>query len=1081
MSKVAERLDYLSPEEQRAQLAQLLLEKAQKPKLALLSFTQERLWFLEQLNHDDNLGNMPTAVRLTGRLDVAALRKSLNDIVRRHEILRTTFAVIDGCPVQVIASFLALPLPLLDLQHSPEAEREAEARRLAAAEAQRPFDLAQGPLLRASLLRLSDKDHVMLLNVHHTISDGWSQSVLLRELVLLYEAIVNGQPSPLPELPIQFADFAAWQRQSLQTDALAEGLAYWKQQLAGPLPILELVVDRLHSTIQDLQTSRQTRTLARSLTEAIKTQSRREGVTLFMTLLAAFDTLLYRYSGQDDIIIGTPIANRNRVEVEGMIGPFFNTLVLRTDLSGNPTFLELLDRVRKVVLEAFAHKDIPFEKLVEELQPERDINRNPLFQVVFAFQDTPTITLELPGLRLSSFPFDLKVCTRDALGLAIQEAEENLVSILECKMGLLNLTVLERFQTLLESIVADPEQRLSDLMLLTEAERHQLLVEWNDTQANYPQDKCVHELFEGQVEWTPDTIAVIFEEKQLTYRELNRRANQLAHQLQALGVGPEVPVGICVERSLELVVGILGILKAGGAYVPLDPAYPKERLAFMLEDAQLPVLLAQERLTDELHEHRAEIVCLDAGWEVIAQQSQEKLVSGTTTDNLAYVIYTSGSTGRPKGAMNAHRGIVNRLSWMQETYHLTEADRVMQKTPSSFDVSVWEFFWPLLTGAQLVVARPGGHKDSAYLVKLIAEQQITTLHFVPSMLRAFLEEQELETCYCLKRVICSGEALPFEFQERFFARLDAQLHNLYGPTEAAIDVTFWACKRESKQWIVPLGRPIANTQIYLLDSHLNPIAVGIPGELYIGGVGVGRGYLSRPELTAEKFIPDPFSCQEGARLYKTGDLACYLPDGNIEFLGRLDSQVKIRGFRIELGEIEAVLDQHLAVREVVVLARQDVPEEKRLVAYVVSNQEEMPTTSELRSFLVAKLPDYMVPSAFVFLDALPLTPNGKIDRRALPVPDTLRAEYTQEEYVAPESLLEEKLAQIWTDILDVERIGIYDDFFDLGGHSLLAAQVIYRINKELQMNLSVDNLFEESTIAGLAIFIEEILMGELGE
>jgi amino acid adenylation domain-containing protein len=1050
-----------------------------------LSFAQQRLWILDQLGLGA-FSYMPAAVRIIGQLDTSALEQSFNEIVRRHETLRTTFTTNNGCPVQVIAPDLAVKLPVTDLQDIPVTEREARARQMLIEEARRPFDLAQGPLFRSGLLQLDEKDHVLFLVFHHIVSDAWSQGVFVHEFTSLYRAFVNHHPSPLPELDIQYADFAQWQRQSLQSDELKEALAYWKWQLAGPLPILELLTDRSSRTAMAPKVVRQICTLDRPVAKEIKALSRREGVTMFATMLAAFKTLLYRYTGQTDVIVGSPVADRDRAQVQRMIGLFLNTLVLRTDLSGNPTFLELLGRVRQVLSEAFAHKDLPFERLVEELQPERDLNRNPLFQVVFATQDAPTLSLELPGARLAPFPVEFELGEiPDLMGLDVQDTQEGIICTLERKTDLLNQNILDHFQTLLKGIVADPQQRLSGLPLLTETERRQVLTEWNATKIEYPRERCTHELFEAQAARTPDSIVLVFDDQHLTYRELNRRANQLAHHLQKQGIGPELCVGISAERSLEMVVGLMGILKAGGAYVPLDPTYPVDRLAFMLEDAQVPVLLTQEQLLDGLPEHGAQAICLDTGWEAIAGESVENPAHEVLDDNLAYVIYTSGSTGRPKGAMNTHGGIRNRLLWKQETYQLTELDRVLQKTPFSFDVSVWEFFWPLLTGACLVVARPEGHKDSTYLVELIVEQGITTMHFVPSMLQVFVEEPGVEACSSLKRVICSGETLPFDLQERFFARLDAELHNLYGPTEAAVDVTFWACERQSQRRIVPIGRPIANTQIHLLDDYLQPVPVGVPGELYIGGVGLGRGYWNQPDLTAEKFVPNPFSPsivgreegeeKTGARLYKTGDLAYYLPDGNIEFLGRIDYQVKVRGFRIELGEIETVLRQSPTVRDVVVMAREDVPGIKRLVAYVVPRQEPHPSPRDLRDFLRKQLPDHMIPSAFVLLEALPLLPSGKVDRRALPTPD---ASYPGqvEEFVAPEGPVEEKLAEIWATALGVEQVSAYDTFFDLGGYSLLATQAIHQINQVFGTNLSMRSFFEEPTIASLALLIEETLL-----
>lgn len=1040
-----------------------------------LSFAQQRLWFINHLAAQSPAYNIPVEVRVLGKLNITALEKSLNEIIHRHWVLRTSFVSVKEEPVQVINSEQQFTLEIEDLRELSGEEKIAQAQQKAIEEAAQPFDLSQPSLLRAKLLQLAEEEYKLLLSLHHIVADGWSIGILIREITTLYEAFSQGKSSPLPELPIQYVDYSSWQRQWLKEERINSLLAYWKQQLSGKLLVLDLPCDRPRTPITSFRGDRTSLILSKSLTTALKKLSQQEGATLFMTLLAAFKTLLYRYTGQTDILIGSPIANRNRAEIDPLIGFFVNLLVLRSDLSGEPSFKELLAKVRKVALDAYVHQDLPFEKLVEELQPERDLSYNPLIQVMFSFQNFPMPKTEGNNLSLQVVEGYNKTAKFD-LTLFVEEREQELVATFEYNADLFNADTIERmlghFSTLLEGVVANPDGSLEKLPLLTEAERHQLIFEWNQTKTNYPQNQCIHELFEAQVEKTPNAIALVFENQQLTYRELNNRANSLAHYLQKLGVRSEVLVGICVERSLEMVIGILGILKAGGAYVPIDPTYPKERLAFMLEDAAVPVLLTQARLVKELPQHQARVVCLDTDWKTIdAQMSQENPTSGVTGENLVYTIYTSGSTGKPKGAMNTHLGLCNRLLWMQDAYQLTATDSVLQKTPFSFDVSVWEFFWPLIVGARLVLAKPGGHFDSSYLVRLIAKEKISTLHFVPSMLQVFLEEPELKLCNCLKRVICSGEALPFELQEKFFARLDAELYNLYGPTEASIDVTFWRCTRDSKRQIVPIGYPIANTQIYILDRQQKPVPIGVPGELHIGGVGLGRGYLNRPDLTNQKFIPHPFSNVPGARLYKTGDLARYQPDGSIEFLGRIDHQVKIRGFRIELGEIETVLAKYPGVLEVVVLAREDEPGNKRLVAYVVSAQGAFLDISNLRDYLKKQLPEYMVPSAFMLLDALPLLPNGKVDRRALPVPESLRP--IAAVYEAPKSEMERAIAQVWQAALKLEKVGVNDNFFDLGGHSLLMVLVTKKLNEVLERNFSVVELFQHPTINSLAQYLAD--------
>ena len=1047
-----------------------------------LSFAQQRLWFLDQFEPGSIVYNIPAAVRLTGSLKVTALEQSLNEIVRRHDVLRATFPTVDGQPYQLICPTLPLrqaqgqlvTLSVVDLRELPEVEREAEARRLATAEAQRPFDLARGPLVRTAVLQLGEEDHILLLAMHHIVSDSWSTGVLFQELSVLYEAFSTDSPSPLPEPTLQYADFAHWQRQWLQGEILEQQLSYWKQRLGDTLPVLELPSDRPRPTKQTSRGATHSLTLPSSLSESLKALSRQEGVTLFMTLLAAFQTLLYRYTGQDDIVVGAPIVGRNRAEVERLIGFFVNTVVLRTNLAGNPSFRELLGRVREVALGAYAHQELPFEKLVEELQPERDLSHTPLFQVMFQLSNDPGEAPQLPGLNVENFEFDSGTTECD-VALEVIEKVAGLCCRFKYNTDLFDAATITRMgghlQTLLEAIVADAGQSIATLPLLTETERQQLLIEWNtDPAEDEGKDEdgtymFVHQLFEAQVRRTPDAVAVVFEDEQLTYGELDRLANQLAHHLRAVGVGPDVCVGICMERSPELVVAILGTLKAGGACVPLDPAYPLERLTFMLEDIQAPVILTQERLLTLLSGYRTQAVCLDRGLERIAQESTELPVSNVTSDNLAFVFYTSGSTGRPKAVLWPHGRRSGQRSWEQETYRLTEDDRHLLKSPIGFTLLSMEVFWPLLTGARVIIARPGGEQDTAYLVKLIAKHRITIISLVPSLLRVLLEEPGLKNCNCLRHVICFGEPLPTKLQERFFTRLTAELSVFYGTTEAP-SATFWHCKPDDAQRVVGIGRRLPNKQVYVLDSYLQPVPIGVPGELHIGG-RLARGYLNRPELTAEKFISNPFSREPAARLYRTGDLARYLPDGNLEFLGRADQQVKIRGVRVELGEVEAVLVQHAALQEAVVLAWEDESGDKRLAAYVVAAQHPLPSIAELRSFVQERLPYYMVPSAFVLLDALPLTPHGKLDRHALPAPNYEKPEQGKT-FVAPRTPVEEEVARIWAEVLELPQVGIYDNFFELGGHSLKATQIMSRLRDTFQVELPLRTIFDAPTVEGLA-------------
>ncbi|MFP5286522.1 MAG: amino acid adenylation domain-containing protein, partial [Thermoanaerobaculia bacterium] len=885
----------------------------------------------------------------------------------------------------------------------------------------------------------------------------------MREFAELYEAFSQGRSVQLGELPLQYADFAVWQREWLRGEVLERQLGWWRDHLAGAPAVLELPADRPRPPVRSGRGGSVPVALPEALRDGVQALARRHGATPFMALLAAFQALLGRLAQRDDVPVGTPIAGRNRAEIEGLIGFFVNTLVLRADLAGDPAFRELLARSRETSLGAYACQDLPFEKLVEELQPERSLAHPPLFQVLFVLQNAPLEELDLPGLDARVLAPGTGTNKLD-LQLALMETAEGLVGDLTYNRDLFDpptaMRLAGQYERLLAAAVADPEARLSDLLLLGGAEVQQLLREWNDTWADWSLERPLHSWIEEQARRTPDAPALTFEGETLAYRELDERAGRLAAHLRSLGARPETRVGIAAERSLELVVGLLGILKAGACYVPLDPSYPRERLAFMLEDSLDGILLTQERLAGTLPPHRGRVVLLDR------EMEEEPVSTEVLPEHPAYVIYTSGSTGRPKGAVNTHRAIVNRLVWMQAQYGLAPGDVVLQKTPFSFDVSVWEFFWPLMVGARLVVARPGGHQDSAYLAELIRREGVTTLHFVPSMLQVFLEQPGVETCSSLRRVICSGEALPFELQQRFFTKLGAELHNLYGPTEAAVDVTVWQCEPDGARPIVPIGRPISNLRIHILDRDLRPVPMNVPGELFIAGVGLARGYLKRPDMTAERFVPDPLG-EPGSRLYKSGDLCRHLPDGRVEYLGRLDNQVKLRGFRIELGEIEAALCAHPAVKVAVVLARVDRPGDRRLVAYVTGDRE--PSPPELRRHLFESLPEYMVPSAFVVLPAMPLSPNGKVDRRALPAPET--ASPVEREHVAPRTALEEYLAGLWQAPLGLERVGIHDDFFELGGNSISGAVLINQLQERLGEIVHVVVIFDAPTVERMAAYL----------
>jgi amino acid adenylation domain-containing protein len=1074
-TRKSEILAFLNQAKTPANTAELTIIPVSRDEDLPLSFAQQRLWFLHQLSPDSTAYNLLEALRLEGALNLVALEQSLTELIRRHEILRTTFPMVDGKPVQRIAPPSTVTWQIEDLQGLSTEEQTAQFRQMAIAAALKPFDLAGEPLVQFTLLKLSPYSYILLLKMHHIIYDGWSLSIFFGELSQLYEAFTQGLPSPLAELPIQYADFAVWQRQWLTGEVLDRQLNYWREQLAGLTPILELSTDYPRPPVQTFQGGVECFQLDRHLTQRLKQLSQESDATLFMTLLAAFLVLISRYSGQLDLVVGSPIANRNSKSVEPLMGFFANTLAFRGNLSGNPSFREFHEQVRQTTLSAYAHQDLPFEMLVEKLQLDRDLSRNPLVQVLFSLQNTPQSSSNLSGLIIENMPLPLDVRARFDLEVNYWEIPGGLEGVWCYNSDLFDATTItrigEHFQTLLQAIVANQEMRISELPLLSPAQRHQLLVEWNDTQVDYPHDLCIHELFAEQVERNPDAVAVAFEEQQLTYDELNCRANQLAHCLRSLGVGADVLVGICVERSWEMIVGLLGILKAGGAYVPLDPDYPQERLSFMLADTQIKVLLTQQNLVEKLQKHQVKLVCLDTDSPVIAQCSQDNAIAPPIADvqatNLAYVIYTSGSTGQPKGVEVVHRG-VNRLLFGVNYVHLDETQRFLQIAPISFDASTFEIWGALLHGARCVLF-PESIPTAKSLSEEIHKHGITVLWLTSALFNSIIDDDP-QALSEIKQLLIGGEALSLAHVNRAFETLPfTQIINGYGPTEST---TFTCCypiprKIETTIESIPIGSPIANTQVYILDDYLQPVPVGVPGELHIGGAGLARGYLNRPELTQEKFIPNPF---DNSKLYKTGDLARYLPDGNIEYLGRIDHQVKIRGFRIELGEIEAVLSQHEDVQISCVIVREDTPGEKQLVAYIVPQKDVTLTTSELRQFLGNKLPGYMIPSAFVMLDSLPLTPNGKVDRRALKAPAHTS---NSDRFIEVRNQLELKLLQIWSNILKIDKIGVQDNFFDLGGHSLLAPYLMTQIKQQIGKDIPVKDLFQNPTIEQLAAIIQK--------
>jgi amino acid adenylation domain-containing protein len=1010
----AEIIEFLGDTASSIGSGTLPLQSVSRDGVLPVSFSQQRLWFLSQLEPDSTAYVIHGAIRLQGKLNAGALERCLNEIYRRHEALRTTFQEADGRPEQIISPPAPIKLPMEDLQQLPADAREAEIQRLISEVTQNPFDLAQGPLLRIKLLRLGKQEHVFVLAMHHIISDGWSQGVFLHELEALYGAFCAGQPSPLPELSAQYADYAIWQRHWLQGQVLERQMAYWKRQLGGDLPVLQLPADRPRPGIQTYRGAVQLFGLSGALSEELKQLSQRQGVTLFMTLLAAFNVLLYRYSGQEDIAVGSPIANRNQPEVRDLIGFFVNTLVLRSDLSGNPSFSQLLARVRQMTLDAYDYQDLPFEKLVEELQPARDLSYSPLFQVMFVWQNIARKPVELPDLTWTPMAVPTHASMFD-LTLYMWERTDGLSGLFEYNTDLFDAGTIDRmvghFKALIEGIVADPGRRLSQLPLLTEAEHHQLVVKWNHTATNYPADRCLHKLFEEQAARTPQQVAVVSGDEQLSYDVLNRRANQLANYLQAFGVGAETRVAICVERSVQMVVGLVGILKAGGAYVPLDSSYPHDRLIFMLEDARVSALLTTARILDKFPDYAGVAVCLDRDWDAISKKSDTPPASDVAPDHAAYIIYTSGSTGTPKGVVGQHRASVNRFNWMWNAYPFEENEICCQKTTLSFVDSIWEIFGPLLKGIKNVIISDDVVKDPFKLVETLALNGVTRIVLVPSLLKVILDthsdlDRKLPK---LKIWISSGETLSLELARRFHKLLPTKiLLNLYGSSEVAADVTFFNTAQLNAGHVrVPIGRPIDNSQVYILDPYQNPVPVGVSGEIYVGGANLAGGYFGRPDLTAERFVSDAVTGESDGLLFRTGDFGRYLSDGNIDYVGRNDHQVNLRGFRIELAEVEGMLRQHAAVKEAVAAVNSSGNDDKILVAYVVFEKGCEISIQTLKRFLQEKLPHYMVPATIIKIEEMPLTPSGKINRLQLPSIDHQRPELA-EVFAMPRDELEIK-------------------------------------------------------------------------
>jgi amino acid adenylation domain-containing protein len=1040
-----------------------------------LSPLQERLWFMERLNPGQPVYNEVEAVRLRGELKVEALERALNAVIARHEILRTTIEAVDGVAMARVRESHVLRLKMIDLAGRDAVERDTELERLLISEPRAPYHLEEEPAIRATLIRLGEREHVFILMMHHLICDWSSEGVLWRELSVLYRGYCHNESVELPPLALQHGDYAVWQRQQLTETALADDLAFWKENLRGAPPLLELPSDRPRPQMLSYRGARHRFRIGRALTEALRELSRWEKRSQFALFTAAFDVLLYRYTGQEDILLGVPIAERDLPGIQSMIGFLLHTHVLRTMVKGDLTFRELVGRVQHGALKLYEHRSVPFDRVVRAMQPERSLSYSPLFQVMVNWRDRDQhlCFIGMDGLEIESVLVDSKISKFD-LTLFLTDMGEEVWAEMEYSTELFDSASIERmfghYQTILEAVAADPDRRVSELPLLADAERRQLLVEWNNTKVDYPPCASIHEPFEVQAARTPDRVAVVFERQALSYRELNRRANQLAHHLRSSGAGPNVRVGLCVKRSLDMVVGLLGILKAGAAYVPMDPSYPKERLQYILEDSNAIIVLTQESLIDGLPGFAGRAICLDKDWGKISGEPAENLSGQVKPEDLAYVIFTSGSTGRPKGVEISHGAVINFLNSMREVPGIEAQDTLLSVTTLSFDIFGLEIWLPLTSAARVVIASEDVARDGKALAELILQSGATVMQATPSTWRLLLEAGWDGNPHL--KILCGGEAWPAQLAEQLLP-MCASLWNMYGPTET----TIWSAVHQVRAGVpVLIGHPIANTEFYVVDSHLQPVPVGVPGELLIGRAGVARGYLNRSELTAEKFIADPFRTEIGSRFYRTGDLVRYRADGNLEFLGRIDQQVKMRGFRIELGEIESVLRSHSAVREAVVVMREE--REKQLVAYVVLAKEPSCTKAELRNYLKQKLPAYMVPADYVELDLIPVTPNGKVDRLALRAPEPCPF-LDDASYLPPRDAYESLICKAWVDVLGLKRVGIRDNFFDLGGHSLLAVQLMLRLQEIIPGEpLPLRAVLEAPTVEKFAAWLRNHKAGE---
>ncbi|HMS34192.1 MAG TPA: amino acid adenylation domain-containing protein [Ignavibacteria bacterium] len=1049
-----------------------------------LSYGQKALLFLYLSSPETSAYNVGFTVRIISGLDESLLKKAFQKLINRHPALRTNFFIKDGIPVQEVHGYKDVYFQVTDASGLSEDQlknKVLETNRL-------PYDLENGDLLKVNLFKVSDENYILLLSMHHIVNDGFSMSVILNELKNLYEAEVNVEQSALPLIDHTYNDYIIDQNNFIKSEKGEQQYEYWKGELGGELPVLNLPIDKTRPSIQTFNGAVEYFELEQDLVEKLKKLSMSEGTTLFVTLLTAYEIFLHRYTGQDDIIVGTPTAGRSKTEFEKVVGYFINPVSIRADFSENPTVKDFISQIKKKVLGAISNQDFPFALLVERMHRKRDPVRSTIFQTFFGMQriqrDDVLQEMIVPGnkgartqwgkLFLESYEITQQEGQFE-LTLEVVEGKNLFSGAFKYNTDLFEAEAIKKmivhFKNLLYDIVSDTDRKLSGLKLLSDEEKNVIIYDWNNTEFNFNKEDlvCLHKLIEIQANKTPGSIAVISEDRQLTYGELNRRSNQLAAYLSKLGVSTGDLCGLCVERSLEMVTGILGILKAGAAYIPIDPEYPQSRVEFMIKDSKAKVLITQKSLAIDLPKGISKIVYIDDDWKDISKEDDKNSESNATLNNTAYVIYTSGSTGQPKGVMISHASIVNHMLWMKDVFKFDSSDSVFQKTPFSFDASVWEFYMPLIIGGRLIMAKPQGHMDTPYLVETIIVNNITILQLVPSLLKMLLDEKGIENCKSLKTVYCGGEALTYELQEKLFSRLDVNFYNLYGPTEATIDVTYFKCEGEYKSRYFPIGKPVYNAAAYVLDKYMNPVPVGVAGELFLGGAGIAQGYLNNPELTNEKFIDDIFSKQTGKKLYRTGDLAKYSEDGNLEFLGRADHQVKLRGFRIELEEIEAKLLKHNAVKEAVVIVREDKPGVQRLTAYLIYSDKNEVDHNDLRNYLRESLPEYMVPADFVSLDELPMTPNGKVDRNSLPVPELIISEF--ENYVSASHPLEEKLVNIWKDVLGIEKIGIHDNFFELGGDSIISIQIISRAN-QAGLKISPKQIFQHQTIAGLASVID---------